>query len=262
MSVMDGVKGWVRQNGSPVTAGLIGSLFVAALLNWFLKMPEIFALGGDSLSRPWSFLTYPWAYSPLTNSLSMVCFFFMLMWLFSVGPGLEREMGSGRFAAFWAAFTVVPGILMWLVGGFGLYGGPFIPEAAITIAWCFRNRGQSINLYGILPVPAPWLAAITAFGTLMVHGSQNPLFGVAATAPLALAMLFAQDRLPIAFGGGRGRSGFGGFGGARVKTKVHANRAQAQYDEAYYDDVLRREKERDERERLRKLFESSLKDDK
>lgn len=258
MGLMDGVKGWVRQNNSPVTAGLIGSLFVAALLNWFLKMPALFALGQDAFSRPWTLLTYPWAYSPFTDGLSLMFFFFMLIWLYSVGPGLEREMGSGRFAAFWGFFTLIPAILMSLVGGFALYGGPFIPEAAVTIAWCFRNRGQSIALYGVLPVPAPWLAAITAFSTLMVHGAQNPLFGIAATAPLALAMLFAQNKLPIAFGGGR-TSG-GGF--RQQKVKVHANRAQAQYDESYYDDVLRREKERDERERLRKLFENSLKDDK
>ena len=33
------------------------------------------------------------------------------------------------------------------------------------------------------------------------------------------------------------------------------------YDKSYYEEVQRREKDRDERERLRKLFEGSLKDD-
>jgi hypothetical protein len=131
----------------------------------------------------------------------------------------------------------------------------------LTVAWCFRNAGQSVNLYGILPIRAPWIAAITAASLLFSYGAVNPLLGLLAVAPLFVAMLFAQNKLPIAFGAGRSSGGFG-FGGATSKKKVHATRAQAQYDEAYYDDVLRREQERDERERLRKLFESSLKDDK
>ncbi|MGV3614587.1 MAG: hypothetical protein ACO1SV_04545 [Fimbriimonas sp.] len=266
----EGIKGFVQRMGAPFTAFLVISLFVSALANWFLKTPEPFALGVDSLARPWSFLTYPWAFNPFAGSLSLICYLLLLFWLYSVGPGLEREMGTSRFAGFWVFFTVLPALLMWLGAqtmgrnAFLFEGGPFLPEAAVTVAWCFRNMHQRIMLYGVLPVPAPWLAALTAFATLMLHGSPNPMIGLLATAPLALAMLFAQNKLPIPFAARYAGSagGFGGFGTAKKKGPVHATRAQAQYDEAYYDDVLRRERERDERERLRKLFESSLNDDK
>lgn len=266
MVALDNVKSWVRQNNAPVTAGLIGSLGAAALLGLFVRLP--LEAGPNALAQPWTFLTYPWAFSPLGSTMGIVCFLLLLFWLYSVGPSLEREMGSKRFAAFWAIFTIVPGILLWFgfraLGVPGYLAGPILPEAAVTVAWCFRNAYQSVNLYGILPIRAPWIAAITAASLLFSYGAWNPVLGLLAIAPLVVVMLFAQNKLPIAFGEGRYGTGGFGFGGssARKKEKQHANRAQAQYDEAYYDDVLRRERERDERERLRKLFESSLKDDK
>ena len=264
MGALDNVKGWVRQHNAPVTAGLIGSLSVAAVLGLFMNLP----LAVTPNAPLWSFLTYPWAYNPLGSTMGIVFFLLLLLWLFNIGPSLEREMGSKRFAIFWGLFTVVPALLIWVtaksLGVPPLLAGPLLPEAALTVAWCFRNAFQSVMLYGILPIRAPWIAAITALCILATYGSMNPVLGIVAVLPLLAAMLFAQNKLPIAFGEGRYGTGGFGFGGvsSRQKEKQHANRAQAQYDEAYYDDVLRRERERDERERLRKLFESSLKDDK
>ena len=93
-----------------------------------------------------------------------------------------------------------------------------------------------------------WIAGLTALGVVVSYGAQNPPAAIAMLLPLGLAWLFASDRLPIGY-----RSGSGGGGSRRQRFTVV--RGAKEYDDGYFEDVKAREIEREERERLRKLFE-------
>ena len=108
--------------------------------------------------------------------------------------------------------------------------------------WCARNQTTTIMLYGIIPLTGKWLAIIDVIIVILIYGNGYPLLGVFAAAPLVLAYLYALERLP-------------GLGYQVTRQEVQATRAQARYNESYYEEVRKREQEREERERLRKLFE-------
>jgi hypothetical protein len=98
------------------------------------------------------------------------------------------------------------------------------------------------------------LALIVTVLTILSQGSGlggpesrlAPLFGIAVATPLILAWFYGADKLPIRYGLLRRLPTTG-------KTK------QKEFD-AFISNVRDREKEREEKERLRKLFEDSLDD--
>jgi hypothetical protein len=255
------VQGWMRRQKSPVTVFLIASLIVSSLALWMLKLKGIdqISLAADSPSRPWSFFTYPWAYMPLADGLELMFFVFLLMWMWWLGRDLEGEMGSFRFAGMWLLLTFLGGLFMWIgwkvVGVAGVHGAPYIPEAALTVAWCARHPSQSVMLYGVLPVQGRWLAALTAITMLLLFGFPAPLLGVAAILNEGVAALWALEKIPfLPFAGGPSFS-------VRKEKEVPAARGGRVYDEKYYDEVRRREQDRQERERLRKLLGEGPDDD-
>ena len=73
-----------------------------------------------------------------------------------------------------------------------------------------------------------------------------------AAAPLALAYFYAANKLPFLQYGSTPS-------GIRGENPAGTRRV---YKKEYYDEVKRREKDRAEKERLRKLFEQSAFDDK
>ena len=247
-------KTWARSQKAPVNLTIMGLLIACALLFWFTaaKGIENFMLGADSHQRPWSFFTYAFAEMPFASGLSLMFFVFMLLWLYSFGGTVEREMGSARYAAFFAIATVVMGLVLWgglnLVTVNRLVGAAFLPILMVTQVWCARNMTSTIMIYGLIPVSGKWLAVLNVIIVILLYGLGAPLLGVIAAVPLVLAFFFGAERIP-------------GLNYRGVPKQVQATRAQARYDDKYYDDVRKREKEREERERLRKLFEGSLKDD-
>ncbi|AIE85638.1 hypothetical protein OP10G_2270 [Fimbriimonas ginsengisoli Gsoil 348] len=256
---MDDFKGWARRQGAPVTVAIIGSLIVVALVLGFAQGRglESIALYGDWWNRPWTLVTYPWAFMPFQTGMGILGMVFLVMWVMWVGASLEREMGSGRFALFLLAMTVIPGLVLGLASLASkenvLVAQPWLPIEGITVAWCTRNPSAVIHIFGVLPVSGKWLGWLTVVGTFLTLGSTNPMFGVLACVHLALAWAYVSGKLPIRY---RGEGVF------QVKKKPsHATRAQAQYDESYYDEVRKREKERSERERLRQLLGESQDDE-
>jgi hypothetical protein len=101
---------------------------------------------------------------------------------------------------------------------------------------------------GVVPLQAKWLALITALIDMFTFGAGQPIVGVMAVVPCAVGF-------------------FHGSGSVfRPKSKmVVSGRGQRAQDpkefEGYIDKVRSREKERIEREKLRKLFESSVGDE-
>lgn len=256
MAAIDDLKSWSRRQGAPATIGLLASFIVAALAFWFNQMrgADMLVVSPASMSQPWTFLTYPWAANPLAG-FGLFFFIFFLMWMFWVGASLEKEMGSRTYLVLWFILVAFSGIVMWL-GMLVLklntaLAGPYLPAEALSIIWCARNQTAQIRLWGILPLTGKWLAVLLAALTFFSFGTGVPLFGVVALIPLALSWFYGLRRLPQL-----------DLSGARRETEVQTTRGgQVTYNEAYFDDVKRREKERDERERLRKLFEGSMSDD-
>jgi len=252
---------WFRRQGAPVTVILIASLIVAALTFWLTALSGLryLILFPGWQSQPWSLVTYPWAGVPFESGLSLICFVFLCMWMWMTGSSLERDLGSAKYALLWLVMILTPALFIVLLGpltgkAWGA-AGIWVPEAAITIIWCVRNQTQTIMLYGIIPLSGKWLGWVTA-GTLMVlTGAGNPVFGVIASLHLLLAVAFAMNRIPF-WAYSRGSSA---FGKARLNDNAHLKKTE-KMDKSYYDDVKKREKDREEREKLRKLFESSIDD--
>lgn len=254
-------KSWFRHQAAPITIGIIASVIVFAFIWWFTgaKGMEQIVVAPNWTSRPWSVLTYPWAEMPFTTGFGLLGFFFLVMWTFWVGGTIERDLGPTKYVSLWVAMILLPGLFVGLIGPLlaktFVVAGMWLPIAGMTIVWCTRNPNQQIMLYGIIPLKGLWLGWITLGTTIILSGFGNPLLGVISALHLHIAWAFAANKLPATYSRG-----------SRSYSKVKATdssflKKSERMDKGYYDDVKKREKEREERERLRKLFESSLNDD-
>lgn len=239
------------------TLGLIVALALAYVLAWGGLDSAILQLIAfvPSLAgaQPWSFVTYPFfSWGLGSDALWQIL---LLVWLWWVGNDIERENGPKALLLAFFAFALL-GSLAVYIGSFvtpaGGIWGPGLPVSALTVAWCARNPSQQIRIWGILPVTGLILAAVTAVVTVFGIGARpnTPVIGLFALAPLAAAWFWGSSRFR-----------FAPYGRSAVKLSgAEARRKKAEV-EKYLDDVRKREKDREERERLRKLFESSLEDD-
>lgn len=234
---------WARRQSSPVALGLVASLVAFALLGWLTQGRAIEPLAFTGSGPLWALITYPWYYSQLGSPLGLIFTILLVMWLVQFGGAMEREMGSMRFGVFWLVSTLVFGLIA-LALGIPL-DGPMLPGAALVVVWGARNRGASILLWGILPLSGLLLAALIAASVVFTYGARNPLYGVLMGLPLGLVWLFGLEKLPIAVTGGP----------KAKKAKLTVVKGGTKYDDKYYESVKNREIEREEQERLRKLFE-------
>ena len=255
-------KSWFRHQAAPITIGIIASVIVFAFIWWFTgaKGMEQIVVAPNWSSRPWSVLTYPWAEMPFTTGFGLLGFFFLVMWTFWVGGTIERDLGPVKYAGLWLAMILLPGLFIGLIAPLlsktFLVAGMWLPIAGLTIVWCTRNPNQQIMLYGIVPLKGLWLGWITLGTTIILSGFGNPLLGVISALHLPIAWAFAANKLPVV----TYSRGATSFGKAKATDSSFLKKSE-RMDGSYYDDVKKREKEREERERLRKLFESSLNDD-
>ena len=233
---------WAARQQAPFTVFLVFSLVGSALLGWLTQGRASMALAlVDPVSRPWGLVTYPWAYSPLGSSFGLIFLAFFAIWLLRYGSSVERDMSTPRFAAFWAAATLLPALVAASLR-LGL-AEPWLPTSAVVVAWCARNRNAPICFWGIT-VSAALLAAFLSASVLFAYGAGSPLFGLLMALPLALAWAFGADRTPLRYSGAVAR-----------RKRESVVRGATKYDESYFENVKDREIEREERERLRKLFE-------
>lgn len=235
----------------PATYGLIALLSLTFLIQWFsgnFTLFEWMMLGSGELGqKPWSLITYPFI-----QGGPFFWFLIQLLWLYSIGTFVERDLGVTRMLLVWAISTVIGG-LMFVLGhalssSGGILAGALIPISTLTVLWAARYPQMETRIWGILPVKAMWIGWIAA-GVILFDLGKPPVVGVTCLVPLALAWAFAAGKLPLA------------YGSAPLRKKKLGPRGRV-YKEEYYDDVKRREVDRKERERLRKLFEDSLGEDK
>ena len=251
MGLVEEFKTWSRREGYAVTAILVVTLTLSTLYFFVSQFQgiEYLAYAGARLTKPWTLFTYPWG-ALLGTGGGLLAFVFLMVWLFWVGRKTEQDIGPTKMAILWFAFTMTGAVFNWLAVEMTRVNspllGPMVPVMAITGVWAARNPRSIVRIDGIIPVEARWLGVLAAVLLVFATGIQHPLIGLLDCVPMALGALYAMDRLPgIRYGAGRVYES---------KQKKATTRGQVMYDEAYFDDVKRREKERAEQERLRKLF--------
>ena len=235
------IQGWAARQRAPFTLALAGTLVLTALVGWATQGRTLAPLA-LAPSQPWGLVTFPWAFSPLGSLFGTVFLLVLVAFLLRFGGMLERETGTGRLATFWFAAAAVFGAL-----GLALHAalaGPELPGAALIVLWCARNTSARIMVWGLLPLSGAMMAALVAASVVFSYGAGSPLAGVLLALPLGLAWLYGAERLPLTYSGA-----------ARSRVNEPLVRGGTKYDERYFDEVKDREKEREERERLRKLFE-------
>jgi len=253
--MLDNTRDWARKQLAPFTVGLSVVLVLTSLVFWFStgRGMQSFVFPVDWVRQPWSLLTYPFAYVGVGDIGQLLWFLLLIAWLFMAGASLERQIGTPRYAVLWFAMTALPALILWagmLLTGRGIViHGPYLPVAAISVIWATRNQNAAVSLMGILPLTGKWIGWIVVAGTFFNYGGGNPILGVFAILHLAIAYAYADNKIPF-------------LQFSRPVSNHHKpSKEQIERENAYFDEVRRREKERDERERLRKLFEGSLNDD-
>jgi membrane associated rhomboid family serine protease len=245
-----------RSHNAPGTVALVSALVLFFVLTWARVAPELLLQMGfitdGALSRPWSFFTYPFV-----GTIPPIGLLFLCLWLWGIGGSVERDLGTGRYLGAFFFFSFLCALALFIgasaIGtSTGLFSA-FVPVAAITIMWGTRNPESPVMLMFVLPIKGKYIAWLSA--GLVFFGTTHPALAPFAAAPLALAYFYAANRLPIPYG----RSG--GFGTKSSPPGRSQTRFRVQDEAKYFDDVRKRQQEREERERLRKLFESSMKDD-
>ncbi len=248
----------ILRKNTPVTIGLVATLALSAIALAVVQKPgfETHRLENDLLSQPWVILTYPWSFHMLSSGFGLLFGISLLLWLFSAGSALEYEMGSKRFLVFWFVITLLGGAGIWLgakVESIHVFlTEPFLPIAALTVAWSVRNKTQTLSVYGVIPVRAYVLGWLASILLVLSYGSTVPVLGLFATLPLIIAFCFASDLIP--------RLSFSGDPTARNRRRISptekelTTRGQVRYDQSYFDEVKRRELERLEKERLKQLL--------
>ena len=250
----------ILRHGAPVTVTLVGALALSFLIAWFSRQswmgPDLMFIPSEALGRIWTFLTYPWA--SWGDGTGFIGLLFGCLWLWGIGAAVERDLGPQRYLVLWVVSTLL-GSLGFFAGSF-LVGatptpvlfGALVPVACVSVVWGTRNPTLPVTLMFVLPIQGRWIAWISA--ALVFFSTNNPAIAPFAAISCLVAWAFAAEKLPFWPYSPHRRTGTTRTG------KQESKRDQEEF-ERYIDQVRDREKDREERERLRKLFESSLDDD-
>lgn len=177
---------------------------------------------------------------------------FSALSLWSVGQSTERDNGTAKTIIFATIIAVLSTIAVHLgaafVGTPGMMSSAWVVVGCLWVAWAVRYPNTPLCFF-TLTIPGRWMALFGVIVTILAFTPYQ--LSPMAVLPLGFAYLFASNKLPfLAYGLPR-----------REVTPPTGPRGIKPPRADYFDDVKRREAERTERERLRKMFESSVKDD-
>ncbi|MFM9873700.1 MAG: hypothetical protein ACKVQS_09585 [Fimbriimonadaceae bacterium] len=242
-----------KATGNQATIGLIIALAIGFIASW-LALPsnvleKFFAIWFDQ-PQIWQFLTYPF----VSDGHGFGLFFFLiqLIWLYQCGGAIEQRYGYKTLLGNFLFSTISFGI-------FGLIGSkiipqslpvlsdPWLPIAYIIVLFCATRPEEQFCFWGI-SVKYKWLALLMGAFAIFGYGTGAPLFGVLIAIPILFAWFYGQNKVP---GITLGQNYF--------TTKAEKKKSNRDFDE-FRSKVRDKEKDRLEKERLRKLFEGSLND--
>lgn len=194
----------------------------------------------------WSVLTHPFVFTGAGGQA--IWLLFSLLWLHNFGRQIESREGGRALLAVFFAGAVLHGVLAWALFAAlvksGTWFGPFLAISFVTIYAAGANPRAQVSIMGLVTISMKVLAMGIAVLDVLYVGTSFPIIGLAVCCPLALAW----------FWGGKGTR-------LPQRPSKEAKKKNAEFDE-FMGKVRKREQDRDEQERLRKLFEGSLSDDK
>lgn len=224
----------LKQSGAPFSTGVLVVLGVSFLLHALKVLdPGSLVLQGVG----WQVATY-WLVVPASPS-GIITLVFAALVLLSGGGQLERDAGTQQTALVFGAGVALTAIGFLIGSAFapGALLGPWPPIIALLIGWALRRPTARLLVLGLFPVSAGTVALVAP---LIAAGS------VAGSLPAALGAILGL------YGVYFWQSKFSGY---RAPSKPQGpSKAQKARDEAYFDRVRQREKDREEREKLAKLF--------
>lgn len=132
---------------------------VPALIDMMVFVPRLILL------RPWSIITYMFIHAGFSH------IFWNMLGLYFFGPQVESRLGSSRFLKLYL-ISGVSGAALSFAFSFnaaivGASAGLFGVMMAFAIFW----PRQRIMIWGIIPIEARWLVALTTIMTLYSIGS-------------------------------------------------------------------------------------------
>ncbi|HEX6751711.1 MAG TPA: rhomboid family intramembrane serine protease [Longimicrobium sp.] len=182
---------WVTRLLIAITAVFLG-LFIAddllrlGLTEWVVWVPR------NVLRQPWSALTFPLVHREILGTL------FTLLTLYFFGGALETHWGGRgflRFCAVSAAGGLVLSLILWAVQPgmgamplLGFTGAIYGMLLAFAVLW----PEMEINIWGIIPVKAKWLALFSAVIGFIIS-VQSGGFGLAHLGAFGTAYLYLRS---------------------------------------------------------------------
>jgi membrane associated rhomboid family serine protease len=181
-------KGTLQRAGCPITLGIIITSAVLFLIDFFGRgvVTQLVAcqIIDHSVGPIWSPLVYPLANG---GFISMV---FACMWLWFIGGSLERSWGAQRYSLYLLAATLSTVLTIWigcaLLRSSYVLVGPWYVLTVLTVSWATLNPRVTVNLYGLIPVPAWAIAAFEVGIVYFVYLGQSPILGLFGLIPSAL----------------------------------------------------------------------------
>src|SRR5580698_1739867 len=131
----------------------VGMYFVQQTMPGVTEMLMFVPVG--ALLRPWTIITYMFLHGSITHIL------FNMLGLFFFGPRVEQRLGASRFL--WLYFlSGISGALLsfWLAPHSALIGAS-AAIYGIVLAFARFWPTDKIYIWGVLPLEARWLVAIT-----------------------------------------------------------------------------------------------------
>ncbi len=237
-----------------ITNIYLAILILAGFFNWGTSQKYFPALA-LSTYFPHTILTW--------SSLGEVAGLWLVLtaiMLYRFGNELENTYGAKSFGALLALFTLLGGVSLFAgasilaIKGI-IISGAFLVSTSIFTLWAMRNPEANMCIGFGLQGKAKWFALVYALLTLVgVGGGQAPALGFFALVPLVVAALMGTGKIPVPFAT-YGRSSIGAMKTAREK------KFEKEEFDSFITKVRDKAGEREEKERLRKLFENSLIDD-
>jgi membrane associated rhomboid family serine protease len=240
-----------RRKQTSALIGILITLGVGFLLCWIPQtgdwMIKNLAFQGD-IAKIWQLVTFPF----VTPGFGLISFLFGMLWLYFFCRFIEQDLGDRGFLIAFAAGSALLGLTAWLAtiatGTPKMLYGTFSLSAFLTIIACARRPAEEICLWAVIRLKFFWIGLIMVAALVIENGVQNPVAGLIFLLPAALAWAYGDNRIP-----------FLRYGKA-LATPANQKKAENRQFDQFYGKVRDRAKEREERERLRKLFEGSIKD--